>query len=266
MKRGKVIGAVVLVGAIALVIAQRLNGPADDMAAGNSGAGAGTASSVLGQADRPAGGPSAGANPALAAAGLSDGQNRTYTIDNAESEVYWRIYRSGLFAAAAHSHVISIGELAGGVTLGSDLAAAQWNLSFPVESLIIDDPALRARYGEEFESVPSEDDKAGTKRNMMTDRVLNGEVFTEISLSGTGLNGNLENASLPVSIQMLGRTIEQSFPASITIGADAVTVTGEYRLTHEDLGMEPFSAFGGAIAVGDEIDFTYRIHAVAGGQ
>jgi hypothetical protein len=71
---------------------------------------------------------------------------------------------------------------------------------------------------------------------------------------------------LPVTIEILGRTIEQSFPAAIEISGDSLTVTGEYRLTHEDLGMEPFSAFGGIIAVGNDIDFSYRIHAVAGGR
>jgi hypothetical protein len=71
---------------------------------------------------------------------------------------------------------------------------------------------------------------------------------------------------LPVSIEMLGRTIEQSFPATISIEADSLTVTGEYRLTHEDLGLQPFTALGGLMAVGENIDFTYRIHAIAGGQ
>jgi hypothetical protein len=169
-------------------------------------------------------------------------------------------------AAIGHSHVISIEDFGGELTLRSDLAEAEWNLNFAVADLVIDDPELRARHGEEFESVPSEDDKAGTKRNMLTDRVLNGEVYEQISLNGRGAFGSLARAELPVSIQMLGRTIEQSFPATITIDSDAVTVEGEYRLTHADLGMEPFSLFGGAIAVGENLDFTYRIHAVAGGQ
>ncbi len=156
-------------------------------------------------------------------------------------------------------------EFAGNVTLGSDLGTSQWELRFAVDSLVIDDPGFRSRYGEDFESAPSEDDKAGTKRNMLTDRVLNGEIFPEIRLSGTGGAGVFDAAELPLTIEILGRTIEQSFPASIEIGADSLTVTGEYRLTHDDLGMEPFSVFGGMMAVGNEIDFTYRIHAVAGG-
>jgi hypothetical protein len=258
MKRGKVIGAIVLVVAIALLVAERLGEPTVDQAGNDSGGGAAAT------AGRQAG--SGGAAVLPAGVGLAEGEVRVYTVDSAQSEVYWRIYRGGAFSALGHNHVISIGELNGSVALNSDLAATEWSIAFPVAGLVIDDPELRSRYGEEFESVPSEDDKAGTKTNMMTDRVLNGEVYAEIRLTGTGVNGSLANAELPVSIQMLGRTIDQVFPASITIGADSLTVEGRYRLTHADLGMEPFSAFGGAIAVGDDIDFSYRIHAVAGGR
>jgi hypothetical protein len=259
MKRGKVIGAIVLVGAIAVVIAWRLGGPAGDATESNTGAGE-TASSG------PPGSSSGAAAGLPDGVGLADGEVRVYRVDSAQSEVYWRIYRAGAFSRLGHNHVISIGDLEGTVSLDRDLSATEWTLRFPVQALVIDDPVLRARYGEDFESVPSEQDKDGTKTNMMTDRVLNGEVFTEIRLTGTGVDGTLENAELPLAVRLLGRTIEQSFPASITIEADTLTVEGEYRLTHADLGMEPFSAFGGAIAVGDDIDFSYRIHAVAGRQ
>ena len=145
--------------------------------------------------------------------------------------------------------------------MAPEIADSTWELSFPVDGLVIDDPELRARYGEDFESVPDEDAKAGTKTNMLTDRVLDGANFPTIRLEGSGVVGSLEEASLPVSISIVGRTIEQTFPASITVTDDVVTVEGEYRLTHADLGLEPFSLMGGAMAVGDEIDFTYRLRA-----
>lgn len=190
-----------------------------------------------------------------------DDDSQIYMIDAAESEVYWRVYRAGPLARLGHNHVISLTQFEGSVTVGSDVADAVWELSFPVDALVIDDPELRARYGEDFESVPREQDKEGTKENMLTDSLLDGANFPEIRLEGSGVVGPLDAASLPVSIHMLGRTIEQTFPASISITADSVIVQGEYRLTHADLGLEPFSLLGGAMAVGAEIDFTYRLRA-----
>ena len=264
MKRGKVIGAVILAGAIGLIIAQQLGDQEREAVLDQAGA-PGVDAGFAGQIDTgrsglaPAGGAAAAALPAA-------GETRSYAIDPAQSEVYWRIYRAGAAARLGHNHVISMTAFDGSVTLGSNPADAEWDLSFAVDSLLIDDPAIRARYGEDFESVPSDDDKAGTKRNMLTDRVLNGEMYPEIRLSGTGFTGSLAAAELPLTIEILGRAIEQSFPAAITINEQTLTVTGEYRLTHDDLGMEPFTAFGGIMAVGNDIDFTYRIHAVAGGR
>jgi hypothetical protein len=263
MQRGKIIGAIVLVAAIGIIIAERVGEPESSPANGTGGVPAGA--NTAGQPS-PAG--SAGANVSVEGTNAQPGSGRArvYTIDAAQSEVFWRIYKAGAMARLGHNHVISVSELSGTITLGSDPAAAEWSLSFPVAALVVDDPGLRARFGEDFESVPSDSDKAGTKRNMLTDEVLNGEVFAEIQLEGKGLDGTLQNAQLPVAIHLLGRTIEQRFPAAITVADGVLTVSGEYRLTHADLGMKPFTALGGLMSVGNEIDFTYRLRAVAGSR
>jgi hypothetical protein len=248
MRRGKVIGALVLLAAIGLVVILM---PERREEAGSAATDATPGAAVIAQADP-------------AATGQAPAEPRLYTVDPAQSEVYWRIYRAGAAARLGHNHVISVAELNGLVTLGSDLAAAQWELSFPVADLVVDDPGIRARHGDDFSSVPSDRDKEGTKRNMLTSDVLDAEAYPAIRLSGRGVFGSLESADLPAAIEILGRVVERRFPASIVIGADSVTVTGEYRLTHTDLGMTPFTALGGLMAVGEEIDFTYRIHAVAG--
>lgn len=250
MQRGKLIGAIVLVVAIGLVVVQLLGEPDR----GGSGV-----------ADVPAGPPAAGVPEVAAGLLPAPGESRVYTVDPAQSEVYWRIYRSGTLARLGHNHIISMPEMAGRVSLTSDLTAAEWTLSFPVAGLVIDDPDLRARYGEDFESTPSEDDKADTRDNMLTEALLNGAAFPDIRLLGTGVSGTLEQAQIPMTIEIVGQSIEQRFPAKLEFTRDSVTVTGEYRLTHADLGLTPFTALRGAMAVADEIDFTYRIHAVAGG-
>jgi hypothetical protein len=189
-----------------------------------------------------------------------------YAVDAAGTELYWRIYRAGAAAAAGHNHVISVGRIQGNFTPGRSPAEATWNLNIPVAELIIDDPAIRARYGEDFESTPSENDKAGTRDNMLTDDLLNGAAYPAISLNGSGVLGALENAQLPVTIELAGNSIQTQLPASIRFEDQSVIVTGEVRLTHTQLGLEPFSILGGLMAVGEEIDFTYSIRAVAGAQ
>lgn len=251
MRLGKVIAFAVVIAAAVLLFVLR-PAPPDDADRSGNGSSVADAPRQPGDAGRSAVTPGPG------------GPARNFVIDASRSEVYWRIYRAGAAARFGHNHVISIGEMQGSVTLGSDPAAAEWELSFPVLELIVDDPEIRARYGEDFESVPSEEDKSGTRDNMLTDRVLNGAMYPEIRLHGSGASGPLTSASLAVTIEMLGRSIEQSFPASITIDGETLTVVGEKSLTHAELGLEPFTAFGGLMAVGDNIDLTYRIEAIAG--
>lgn len=258
MNRGKIIGAIVLVVAIGLVLAQLLYAPEEGVTNGDQSVSAPT----VAPEDS-----SGAARVTSGGAGVPEGAGGTvYRIDAAQSEVYWRIYKAGLLARFGHNHIISIRDFDGSITAGSDLSASRWDLSFRVADLVVDDPDIRARYGEDFESVPGENDIAGTKRNMLTEDVLDGDVYPEIRLSGTGFSGSADAATLPVTIELLGRRIEQAFPAAISIEADAITISGDYRLTHEDLGMAPFSAAGGALSVGDDIDFTYRIRAIAGGR
>ena len=256
MQRGKVIGAIVLIAAIGIIVARF---PSQGDRAGDESDR--TSSSSPAPASREGGATATGLS-STAAGSVAEGL-REYRVDAAGSEVYWRIYKAGAMARLGHNHVISMVSFTGSILLGDDPAAAQWDLQFPVADLVIDDPALRSRYGEDFASVPSENDKAGTKTNMLKEEVLNGAEFPVISLQGTGFSGTLAAAELPMTISMLGRTINQVFPASISIEADSIIVTGEYSLTHADLGLTPFVAVPGLLSVGDAIDFTYRIRAVA---
>lgn len=190
---------------------------------------------------------------------LAGAQAGTFAIDSDASDLHWRVYKAGAFARLGHNHVISVAGLDGTVELAED-GSADWTLSFAVDDLVVDDPSLRDRYGEDFSSEPSPDDIAGTKRNMLSETVLDGEQHETIRISGGGSLGDTE---LPIRIEMLGRTIDLTVPGSVTRDVDTLVATGEFSLQHADLGMEPFSVMMGALQVGPQIDFSYRIHAIA---
>jgi hypothetical protein len=191
---------------------------------------------------------------------------RVFEIDAAQSDVHWRVYKAGAFARLGHNHTVSVAGLRGRVELADDLAASDWQIEFDVADLIIDDPELRARYGEDFSSEPSADDIEGTRGNMLGEQVLNGAEYQSIVLRGRGLTGGASAATLRVAIDMLGRTVELDLPARIDVDGDTLNVSGEFSLDHADLGMKPFSVMMGALQVGPMLDFTYRIRATAVGR
>jgi hypothetical protein len=186
---------------------------------------------------------------------------REFVIDSQRSDLHWRVYKAGAFARLGHNHVIFARGVSGSIALG-DPSRTEWQLEFDVADLVVDDPELRSRYGEDFSSKPSEDDIGGTKRNMLSEGVLNGEEFATITLAGRAYSGPLSDATLPVVISILGRAIALELPAKIDVAGNTLIAEGSFSLQHEDLEMKPFSVMMGALQVGAQLDFSYRIYAV----
>jgi hypothetical protein len=197
--------------------------------------------------------------------GLATGaqESREYTVDPSASDIHWLVYKAGTLSKLGHNHVISVAGLTGRVTVAGDLADSRFELSFPVASLVVDDPQLRANLGEDFASVPTAEDKAGTHRNMLTDKVLDGAKFQSISVKGTGPKSVGESQTLNITVELLGRAVELTVPAEVTMTRDTLTANGEFELTHEALGMKPFSVMLGALQVAENMKFVYRVRAEA---
>ena len=184
-----------------------------------------------------------------------------YAVDGAGSDIHWRVYKAGTFARFGHNHVVSVGELSGQVTRDAGSGAGTFELAIRVAGLVVDDPELRRLYGEEFGAQPSEDDVAGTRENMLGEKVLDAEKYPMLAIRGRVDAGAPEALKLAVTVELLGRSIPVTVPCSITVAGDVLTASGEFRLTHAELGMEPFSVMMGALAVGPDLDFSFDVRA-----
>lgn len=186
----------------------------------------------------------------------------TYVIDPAQSSVYWQVYSAGTLASLGHNHVVSAPALRGEVTVEPNLADSSLLIEMEVADLVVDDPDLRAQLGDDFASVPSENDKAGTRRNMLSERLLNGERYPLMRIRGSALSSSGDTHRLTLAVDIAGQTVELSAPVNLTVGDDRLLAEGTFQLTHADLGLRPFSALMGALKVAEEIDFKYRIDAL----
>jgi hypothetical protein len=185
-----------------------------------------------------------------------------YVVDPAESDVHWLVYKAGALSRLGHNHTIAVGDLSGNVSVSSDdLRASRFELQFSVGSLIVDDAALRGTLGPDFASVPTADDIAGTRSNMLSDRVLDGEKHPGIRIVGTGPMAAAGKQTLAIKVEMLGRTIDLSVPTEVTIENGELRAKGEFDLNHAELGMQPFSVMMGALQVGEKLSFAYDVRA-----
>jgi polyisoprenoid-binding protein YceI len=189
---------------------------------------------------------------------------QVYRVDAAASEVLWRISKAGVMARFGHNHVISAEQFSGTVVVDNDDATqSRFELDFPVAELVIDNPALRARFGEEFASVPSEADKEGTRDNMLGEGLLRASTFPAVRVRGGAPEKDASGVeTLPITIEILGRSFDLRAPGTVTYGDGTLEASGDFALDHAELGLTPFSALGGALQVGPRIEFSYRIRAV----
>ena len=199
---------------------------------------------------------------AIGATALAQDAVERYVVDPSASDVHWLVYKAGALARLGHNHTVAVGDLGGSVAVNpDDLSKSQFALEFAVANLVVDDPELRRTLGADFSSVPTAEDIAGTRTNMLSDRVLDGQNHPRIRLAGTGPTMKGGRQELAVKVDMLGRTIDLTVPTEVTLDGDVLRARGEFELNHADLGMTPFSVMMGALQVGEKLSFSYDVTA-----
>jgi polyisoprenoid-binding protein YceI len=198
----------------------------------------------------------------LLLAGSALAQERVYTIDPAASDLHWLTYKAGSLQRLGHNHVISVGRPDGTVTVNTaDLSKSRFDITIPVEGLVVDNPELRNELGPDFTSMPTADDIAGTRKNMLGDKLLQAEKFPSIHVRGTGPYGAAGSQTFKLTVDLVGKSIDLTVPAEVKVDDSGVSAHGTFEVTHSELGLQPFSVMLGAIQVADKMSFSYDIKA-----
>ena len=181
-----------------------------------------------------------------------------YRISAEETEVVIYVFRGGALARFGHNHVISANGIEGTITLQTDGAPSTFVLRIPVDALDVDDPDLRREAGDDFASVPSAADIAGTRDNMLGRRVLHAAEYPTLTVSGT--TEDADNAN--VTFEVKQHTAEKAVPIETQVTDQSIRVTGTLELSHEELGLRPFRALAGALRVAEIMQVSFDINAI----
>jgi hypothetical protein len=162
----------------------------------------------------------------------------------------------------------------GTIYVPDDPARATFEVRVPVDQLTIDEPELRAREGSEFPTEVPESAKEGTRRNMLSEALLNGAQYPDITLVSQHIGapaaagspvGTPAAAGSPVladvQVTVRGQPHSLSVPVSYSFEGPRLIVSGELPIKQTDLGLTPFSAMLGALQVQDELRVRFRIVA-----
>jgi sulfur transfer complex TusBCD TusB component (DsrH family) len=184
-----------------------------------------------------------------------------YRIDADQSQVLILVYRDGPLAQLGHNHVLSVHELSGEVYMLSDPMSARFWLQFPVAAMTVDDPALRAAQGEDFAAGVDAAAIQGTRAHMLSERLLDAARFPVIRLQSQSLQVEGDRWLVRLQITVRDHDSVATEPISVTLRDEDLTASGEFDLTHAQLGLTPYSVGAGALRVAQVMHVRLRLVA-----
>lgn len=170
-----------------------------------------------------------------------------YRIVAADLEIH--TYRAGWLAGMAHNHVMETTAVSGEIHLGEDIENSTARLYFRPWDLELDNPASRAAAGAGFESSRTAEDIAATRTRMLGPRGFdsNGHPFVVIDVAWRA------ERVAALTIRFRDAAYELDVPVTWELSDGRLDAAADFELSHRALGIRPYSAFAGALAVAEPI-------------
>ena len=184
-----------------------------------------------------------------------------YTVVAEESLLQILVYRGGAMARLGHNHVIASHHLSGTVSVTDDPVQSRFDIRIPVNELAIDEPAMRETAGPDFPPGVPQSARDGTRKNMLSEALLDGAKYPDIRLRATDVAAAGEGFDVGVEITIKDQVHAVRVPVTIERKEDAMVARGEFPLKQSELGFRPFSVAMGTLVVLDEMRIRFDITA-----
>lgn len=175
------------------------------------------------------------------------------------SELRIRVYRGGALADIGHNHVITTSDIEGEIYLHPQIGASGFRLEIPLQSLKVDPAAARRDAG--FEATVTDDDRAGTRSNMLGEDVLDADKYPMMTLRSIKVQGPDWYPRITVRVTLHGTSHDYAVPTAVVRGDGRLTAIGGLTLKQSDFGITPFSALAGALKVLDRLNVSFHLVA-----
>jgi hypothetical protein len=185
------------------------------------------------------------------------GTHDVYRLNPDRSRVDIIVRRAGALRQFGHDHVITAREVTGYVRAGND-EDSRADLLVDLRELRVDEAAAREVFG--LDTEPSDADIAGTAENMQQ-KVLQTETwhYAQIAVSACHRDGEWARCDVMLTLKANSHTL----PVDVLLEYDEAQLSarGLFTVLQTDLGIEPFSLFGGALSVRDQLLVYFQISA-----
>jgi hypothetical protein len=157
------------------------------------------------------------------------------------------VFRGGSAARLGHNHVLRAADLR------VDWPAAGPVLSFRLDALDIDPPALRSGLGPAFAAELDGTDRSGTRTNLL--KALDAAAHPGVVVRTLQQVGEGPRRAVEAEITLHGVTRRQWLVVSV----EGRRARGEAVIRQSDFGIAPFTVLGGLLAVRDELVVQFEL-------
>jgi polyisoprenoid-binding protein YceI len=183
-----------------------------------------------------------------------------YQIDGDHSRADILVRHGGKLALFGHDHVVSATRFYGYIRLvANDFTRSQADVRLALNSLIVDDPAMREQFALDTELTPRDNEKTSAN---MHGKVLQTDFWPQVHLKVEMTGGTPDAPEARLTMRLHGE--EQSFPITFKaagMGTGQIQADGSFSLRQSDYGITPFSILGGGLQVLDQVDVTFQLQA-----
>ncbi len=184
-----------------------------------------------------------------------------YRVSAQDSRLRILVYRGGPMAKLGHNHLIASNGLEGSVYVTDDPLRTRFDVSFPVNELSVDEPAMREQAGPEFANVVPQNARDGTRGNLLSAALLDGANYPTIRLRALDVAAAGEGYDVGVEITIKDQVHTVRVPVTLRREEGSLVASGEFPLKQSELGLKPFTAAMGALAVVDEMKVRFEVVA-----
>ncbi|MEO8182069.1 MAG: YceI family protein [Deltaproteobacteria bacterium] len=178
--------------------------------------------------------------------------------------LYARVYhdRSRLFSHYSHDHVIHAATYQSEIRF--DPAAPEHcfaQLRIPVASLLVDEPSLRGRLG--IPGTLAESDRKTVREHLLAEDQLDASRHAQIEILVQSCVGSATSGQYraDVTVTIRGKAQKRAQAALIHFQGGRLRTSGSLRFRHADFGMQPYSAWLGAVSNLEPIDLLWSLEA-----
>lgn len=188
---------------------------------------------------------------------------RTYDVDTEQSQLFVRVFRSGLLSGLGHDHLFMPQRWSGTIRFDPEAPpTAQARLRVAADSLQDHEPGLsdsdRAKVNAQVR------DQVLEARRFPSIDIVADRLETEVpqgSVSDSGAQGQPMHGQLVGIITLHGVTRPIRIPFQATVAPIGIAGSGSVRLNVKEFGIEPGSAALGTVSVKDEVLISFELNA-----